>query len=100
MKNQKIIAFVNASSLAIALIVNYLATAKQIFGVSMKDQSDKYFNLFTPAPYAFSIWGFIYLFLIAFVGYQFYQISTKNMTVQLAKLAIGLLLLTSGTHYG
>lgn len=78
MKNQKIVAFVNASSLVIALIVNYLATAKQIFGVSMKDQSDKYFNLFTPAPYAFSIWGFIYLFLIAFVGYQFYQISTKK----------------------
>lgn len=78
MKNQKLIAFVNASSLVVALIVNYLATAQQIFGVSMKDQSDKYYNLFTPASYAFSIWGFIYLFLMAFVGYQFYQIATTK----------------------
>lgn len=78
MINNKLLAFLNGLSLIVALYVNYLATAKQIFGVSMKDMSDKYANLFTPAPYAFSIWGFIYLFLIAFVGYQIYQIKTKK----------------------
>lgn len=78
MKSPKLLATLNAISLITALFVNYLANAKQIFGVSMKDQSDKYANLFTPASYAFSIWGFIYLFLIAFVIYQFYQIATKK----------------------
>jgi hypothetical protein len=79
MKKNTLIALVNTLSLIVALVVNYLATAKQIFGVSMKDQSEKYFNLFTPAPYAFSIWGFIYLFLLLFLGYQFYQIIRKNL---------------------
>lgn len=78
MKKENLLTLANLGSLVVALLVNYLATAQQIFGVSMKDQSDKYANLFTPAPYAFSIWGFIYLFLVAFVGYQIYQIRTDK----------------------
>ncbi len=78
MKNLKTIAVINAVSLVVALVVNYLSTAAEIFNISMKEMSDKYDNLFTPATYAFSIWGFIYLFLIAFVIYQFYQIKKQN----------------------
>lgn len=78
MKNLKTIAIINAISLLVALVINYLSTAAEIFGISMKEMSDKYANLFTPATYAFSIWGFIYLFLIAFVIYQFYQIKNQK----------------------
>jgi hypothetical protein len=39
----------------------------------MRTLSDEYFNLFTPAPYAFAIWGFIYIALIALVIFQIYQ---------------------------
>ena len=35
----------------------------------MKDVSDRYQNLFTPAGYAFSIWGLIYVGLLGFVMY-------------------------------
>ena len=35
----------------------------------MKTVSDRYFNYFTPAGYAFSIWGIIYLGLLGFVFY-------------------------------
>lgn len=50
--------------------VNYLANTGAINGETMASVSAKYSNLFTPAGYAFSIWGFIYLLLLGFVVYQ------------------------------
>jgi len=50
----------------VALIAwNYAGNAAGINGNSVGSVSDKYFNLFTPAGYAFSIWGLIYLGLLA-----------------------------------
>lgn len=37
---------------------------------TMQQMSDKYFNLFAPAGYAFSIWGFIYLAFIVYAVFQ------------------------------
>ena len=51
---------------AITLYFNYVASA----GKSAKIVSDKYLNLFTPAPITFLIWGVIYLGLAAFVVWQ------------------------------
>lgn len=52
------------------LAVNWLAGIGKIGNVMPKEISDKYFNSVTPAGYAFSIWGLIYLGLIAFSIYQ------------------------------
>ncbi len=52
------------------IIVNGLASTGKIGNILPKDVSDKYFTSVTPAGYAFSIWGLIYLGLIAFSIYQ------------------------------
>lgn len=52
------------------IAVNWLASRGFIGGVTTGDISDKYPTLLTPAGYAFSIWGLIYLGLIAFSLYQ------------------------------
>lgn len=51
--------------------VNYLANALPIGGVTTGEASDSYGNLFTPAGVTFSIWGLIYLLLLAYTIYQF-----------------------------
>ncbi len=62
----------NSIVLVITLFINYWTNTGAYNGKKIGEISDQYSNLFTPAGYAFSIWGFIYLFLIAFVGYQWY----------------------------
>ncbi len=52
------------------IVVNGLASAGRIGNVTPKEISDKYFTSITPAGYAFSIWGLIYVGLIAFSIYQ------------------------------
>jgi len=51
------------------LALNGLANALPINGVTTGGVSDRYDNLFTPAGLTFSVWGLIYLLLIAFVVY-------------------------------
>ncbi|MDP4152387.1 MAG: tryptophan-rich sensory protein [Bacillota bacterium] len=53
------------------IIVNTLANTLPINGVKTGDVSERYPNLFTPAPFTFVIWGIIYLLLACFVIYQF-----------------------------
>ena len=53
------------------IIVNYLAVALPIGGVTTGEAADAYANLFTPAGITFSIWGIIYLLLFCHVLYQF-----------------------------
>jgi translocator protein len=52
------------------LLVNYLSNALPLNGVTAGEVSDALFTYFTPAGYAFSIWGLIYLGLTGFVVYQ------------------------------
>ncbi|UZJ63140.1 hypothetical protein OKW96_11455 [Sphingobacterium sp. KU25419] len=68
---KRTLAILNALCLVVTLFVNYQANSGVINGKTMKIVSDTYHNLFTPAGYAFSIWGVIYLFLIGFVCYSF-----------------------------
>ena len=49
---------------------NGLSNTGVIGGKSVGDVSDKLYNLFTPAGYAFSIWGIIFLGMIANAIYQ------------------------------
>lgn len=59
----------NGIALIVTIAVNYLSNSGMLNGNTMKTISDKYFNYFTPAGYAFSIWGLIYLGLLGFVIY-------------------------------
>ncbi|WP_295213577.1 tryptophan-rich sensory protein [uncultured Chryseobacterium sp.] len=49
--------------------INYLSNTGLLNNETMASISAKYQNLFTPAGYAFSIWGLIYLGLLGFVIY-------------------------------
>jgi benzodiazapine receptor len=52
------------------VVVNGLANALPLNGISTGEISDSFPVLFTPAGYVFSIWGLIYLLLSGFVIYQ------------------------------
>lgn len=63
----------------IALIAwNYAANALGINGNTISSLSGEYYNLFTPAGYAFSIWGPIFLGLIAHGIYQVRVVFSKG----------------------
>ncbi|HXS57048.1 MAG TPA: hypothetical protein VN726_13045 [Hanamia sp.] len=66
---KKILSIANGVALMITIIINYLSNTGVFNGSTMKTISDKYHNYFTPAGYAFSIWGLIYIGLLAFVVY-------------------------------
>lgn len=67
---KKTLQILNGVALIGTIIINYLSNTGVFNGNTMASVSDKYHNYFTPAGYAFSIWGLIYLALIAFVIYQ------------------------------
>lgn len=66
---KKTLPVANGIALMITVIINYLSNTGVFNGNTMKTVSGKYFNYFTPAGYAFSIWGLIYLGLLGFVLY-------------------------------
>ena len=74
---KKTLQILNGVALIVTIIINYLSNTGIFNGNTMATVSDKYHNYFTPAGYAFSIWGLIYLGLIAFVIYQGRSISKK-----------------------
>ncbi len=62
---------VAAATYLIMIIVNALANAIPINGVTTGQVSDSYPDLFAPATITFSIWGLIYLLLAGYTLYQF-----------------------------
>ncbi len=67
---KKILQVLNGASLLIVIFINYLANTGTFNGTIVGEVSAQYQNYFTPAGYAFSIWGLIYLGLLAFIAYQ------------------------------
>jgi hypothetical protein len=59
---------------------NGYANTGNFNGRTVGDLSAEYNNLFTPASYAFSIWGLIFLMLLAFGVYGVYAAFAKNST--------------------
>jgi hypothetical protein len=51
------------------LTVNALSSILPINGVTPKEVSDRYPNLFVPAPLTFAIWGVIYILVFAYTLY-------------------------------
>ncbi len=66
--NKKLSIF-NGVAFIATIVMNYLSNTGVFNGNDNKSVSDEYFNLFTPAGYAFSIWSIIYLGLLGFVFY-------------------------------
>ncbi len=60
----------NLVAFAAMIVVNVLANALPINDQTQAEISAKYPSLFTPAGFAFSIWGLIYLSLLVFVTWQ------------------------------
>jgi len=60
----------NILAFCAVLFVNYLSAALPLNGKTPGQLSDQYPNLFVPAGLTFSIWGIIYLWLLAWVAVQ------------------------------
>ncbi|MEO5967421.1 MAG: hypothetical protein ABIP68_02065 [Ferruginibacter sp.] len=75
---KKILQVANGFALIATVLINYLSNTGIFNGNTMKSVSDKYHNYFTPAGYAFSIWGIIYLGLLGFVIYTGSSLFKRN----------------------
>ena len=67
---KKILQILNGIAFVSVVFINYLSNTGVMNGKTIGSLSDSIRSLFTPAGYAFSIWGLIYLFLLGFVIYQ------------------------------
>jgi len=67
---KKTLALLNLFSVILVIAVNYISQAIRINETTIGEVSNKYFNLFTPAGYAFAIWGLIFLALLAYGVFQ------------------------------
>lgn len=87
MMKTKRLALFNFLSVIFAIATSYYTQAFQLNGntIGSLSKSPDYQNLFTPAPYAFAIWGLIYLALIAMTSYQLYQAFYKKSDLDFLK---------------
>jgi len=89
----------------LTLLVNYLATAGLLNGVTPPEISDALLTKFTPANYAFAIWSVIYTFVIGFAIYQALPSQRDNPKLEgvrelfIASCALNILW-TFAWHYG
>ena len=65
-------------ALVIMIAVNILSNALPFNGLTAPDVADLFDVYFLPAGYVFSIWGIIYLGLIAYALYQFLPAQREN----------------------
>jgi hypothetical protein len=78
---KKTLQIANGIAIVATIVINYLSNTGIFNGNTVANVSDKYHNYFTPAGYAFSIWGLIYLGLLGFVFYtgsSLFKKSTDN----------------------
>lgn len=71
----------NMVAFAVVILVNVLSNALPINNQSMPEISARYPSLFTPAGFTFSIWGVIYVALLAFVIWQALPAQRRNAQV-------------------
>ena len=78
----KTLRILNIVTFAIVVVVNGLASTLPLNGMDTGQISDMIPSLFTPAGYVFSIWGIIYLALLAFSVYQALPAQRENKRLQ------------------
>lgn len=79
----------NGIALVSTIIINYVSNTGLLNGKTIGDVSNGLTTLFTPAGYAFAIWGFIYLLLIGFIFYQGKSLFSSNTSSDAVVLKIG-----------
>ncbi|MCJ7465739.1 MAG: tryptophan-rich sensory protein [Maribacter sp.] len=67
---KKTLAFLNLTSVILVIGVNYFTQAFRLNNTTIGEISGRYDNLFTPASYAFAIWGLIFLGLVSYSIFQ------------------------------
>lgn len=65
-------------ALVATIVANWLANALPLGGVTTGEVSDRFDVFFVPAGYVFSIWGLIYLGLVAYAAYQAFPAQRNN----------------------
>ncbi|XOV67922.1 MAG: tryptophan-rich sensory protein [Fluviicola sp.] len=73
----KTLAIAHFLALAALIFWNYYSNTGVVNDQTVGEVSDKFANLFTPASYAFAIWGLIYLGLLLLAGYWIYLAFNK-----------------------
>lgn len=86
MKNDLLRQILNIVGMLVVLVVNAMASLLPLNGITTAQISDSFPILFVPAGYVFSIWGIIYLGLIAFTVYQ--VLPTQRENPRLRKMGI------------
>ncbi|WP_420378633.1 tryptophan-rich sensory protein [Gilvibacter sp.] len=95
---KKLYALLNAVALAATIYVNYLSNTGAIAGKTIGGVSDDLNTLFTPAGYAFAIWGLIYLLLIGFAIYGLVAAFGKVRDDSFLEKTAGWFLLSCGAN--
>lgn len=67
---KKVLQIANGIAFVATVFMNYLSNTGALNNTTIGEVSGNYNTLFTPAGYAFSIWGLIYLLLLGFTIYQ------------------------------
>lgn len=84
--NIRKLVLINLWSVILAVSVNYISQSLRLNGTTIGEVSARYENLFTPASYAFAIWGAIFLGLLLFALFQvkraFYGQKATDFIVQ------------------
>ncbi len=91
---KKPLQILNGLAFGSMIFINYLSNTGLINNNTNASVSREVQNLFTPAGYAFSIWGIIYLLVLGFVIYQGLGLFQKKLENSLAE-KIGLWFITS-----
>ena len=81
----KRLAVLNFISVIVTIVTNFFVQTGRINNTTVAEVSDRYSNLFTPAPYAFSIWGLIFFSLLLFSGFMLHQAFTNGKHIDFIK---------------
>jgi benzodiazapine receptor len=82
MKNDTIRQIAVVIAVLVTVVVNGLANALPFNGLTTGEISDRFEVYFVPAGYVFSIWGLIYLGLLAYAIYQALSAQKENPRLQ------------------
>ena len=81
LKKQQSLSILNLIVVLFTIGINYYSQMYGINGSRVGEMSAKYYNLFTPAGYAFAIWGIIFIGLFFLAGYQIYKTIVRKQIV-------------------
>jgi hypothetical protein len=93
--SRKLTSILNLLSVIILITWNGYANTGNYNGKSVGELSAEYDNLFTPASYAFSIWGIIFLMLLVFGIYGVYVSFSKSYQAEKKNYKIDFIQTTS-----